>query len=1085
MARTASRQSSRRGSAVASSAAVSASQDDEEDDEEDEEEEDEVTAESAAPARRRRNFAPAANLTKVLQDATRVAEALGKAQKARKEREDRVKDTIEEAKAAGLIVDAPPRPPPAPPAPQEPGAPAAGPTPQDHEASPAPEHAMRQDSVSLSLLASPAPAPEAPTRHMSAIQVPPPSSEAMGEPPAHACTAPHMSPSPTRQREGGHRTRGPQVPFDPYAYGGGYSAQPMGAYLEEMHEDVGDFYEDGQDPGTDTQSSPTSDFFFTSEQITGLCEERHAAAQAGNARRAEEIRETLWRQGIELDDAVGKWVASDGRLGHYEYAPAKPQASPAPRKIDDETYNRLLGKKLASERRLNDAAVAAVAVAAEMTGAEETSDEVRAAVQKAAAAAGVDGDVLATITLTADEPAPAAPPRTPGRLHRTPPPAAASHLDPQMDPHRPFTEAYCDTGYSSIHPQTPERISPTHVDLHMLDGHLQHLADKQASEERHTAAAKAAAAGCRDDEEASWTTPPGGGSSPAHSRSFTSASAQPGPPFAPGERLYYKSAALERLKQEKLERQREAKAQSERDLVTKPKITALAKTVTGGFHERQAEWEKKMKTNREEAKVLMESQHKRSEMEQKRLQSKRAEVVNKRPGAGKGPVAEWHQRAEKYSRKRAEPQPEAASYQPKITQAAAKMAGRGNAAERLYSDAASRRVRLEAKVNEEAERSQYDRATGQLRYTPQTTAASHPSTSPPRSPPGHGQVRGGVLFTRVAKGESQSDQQEAAIHRLLSQGQMATRRRAQREAALNEVEHAKPQMSRMSKEINQRIPRRPLYETASREQSGGVQHGSVLFSKSNGKSDASSVGDFETRTVCSMRSTGSFGEFAQRSAMHEKQRVLKLERMRRSKEVNEMANCTFAPKVSKNSHAIFKLAEQRGRSQSSEYFERDGPPPPLPYVEEEEYQGAEDEDDGYVIPPSPTAYSGYSSGTAPGLNAARRGGGDPNPPPYRSASGSFNLSGMGQQYRMEIGDGYADPASGRSSPAGQGGLFTRRMRPHVEVEADDDGVEVEEDGGAGAGEDGSYLMYAHSAQEALSKWRRVSHHLPESEDEGP
>ena len=66
--------------------------------------------------------------------------------------------------------------------------------------------------------------------------------------------------------------------------------------------------------------------------------------------------------------------------------------------------------------------------------------------------------------------------------------------------------------------------------------------------------------------------------------------------------------------------------------------------------------------------------------------------------------------------------------------------------------------------------------------------------------------------------------------------------------------------------------------------------------------------------MCSTRSTASTSaEFAHRSAMHEQQRLTRLERLRQSKDSEELHGCTFQPSICQSSKTIFKKCTDRER----------------------------------------------------------------------------------------------------------------------------------------------------------------------------
>eukprot|EP01061_Rhynchopus_euleeides_P007719 TRINITY_DN16796_c0_g1_i3.p1 TRINITY_DN16796_c0_g1~~TRINITY_DN16796_c0_g1_i3.p1 ORF type:complete len:523 (+),score=79.53 TRINITY_DN16796_c0_g1_i3:1429-2997(+) len=371
-----------------------------------------------------------------------------------------------------------------------------------------------------------------------------------------------------------------------------------------------------------------------------------------------------------------------------------------------------------------------------------------------------------------------------------------------------------------------------------------------------------------------------------------------------------------------LQHEREMKVMEELASISKtPVITRKAAAIKGDFHARQEEWAQKVRQQKEDARLSKERQQEREGKDQRRVHlSKKTEDLVRRPGGPKGPVGDWESRFAKHCRSKVPVAPDISTFKPKITTAAAKMGNRGNTAERLHNDAVHRVARHEARVLEQVEKDMYDPATGKLRYTPSGNATSQQSkTSLPPSPPG--QVRGTILFTKAPRTDSATERerghrQETVVHRLLSQGQAAERKKAKKKSEITAEEQTghPPQMSKATHEILSRIERRPLHETSSREQRGGVKHGSVLFTKGGGAS-TSSYAESDARTVCSMRSGVSGEEFAQRSLMKEKQRQQRLERMRQNKENAELQDCTFTPAICSTSKMIFKKCTDRERSE--------------------------------------------------------------------------------------------------------------------------------------------------------------------------
>eukprot|EP01059_Diplonema_ambulator_P022494 TRINITY_DN3779_c0_g1_i1.p1 TRINITY_DN3779_c0_g1~~TRINITY_DN3779_c0_g1_i1.p1 ORF type:complete len:838 (+),score=253.64 TRINITY_DN3779_c0_g1_i1:48-2516(+) len=420
-------------------------------------------------------------------------------------------------------------------------------------------------------------------------------------------------------------------------------------------------------------------------------------------------------------------------------------------------------------------------------------------------------------------------------------------------------------------------------------------------------------------------------SSPTHKRGASSSRApsaspninQPSTPdpthkiksLAPGERLYFAGAAREQIKQHKLQQEREAKILDEMSRLSRgPVITTKAKTIKGGFAQRQAEWADKIKASRAEAVCRRDKENELQSQEPRRVvMSKKSEELTR--NGTQGPVKNWSERFEKHCKARGQQEVDPYMFKPNITATAARMHRKGNSGDRLYNDAAVRAMKHEERVNQATEKAMYDSTTGRPRYTPKISTKH---SSPPPSPPS--QVRGSVLFTRVAKKPTEHSDPDAVIHRLLSHGQEAERRRLQKENDNRSAQSSyKPTLSKTTREIVSRIERKPLYETQSKEQQGGVQHGSVLFSKSahgtgGGMSTyAGSVADSERSLT-----NASPEQFAARSAMHEQQRRQKLEKLRRSKDDAEMQACTFAPNICTTSKAIFRKAQAADkRSHSS------------------------------------------------------------------------------------------------------------------------------------------------------------------------
>ena len=101
-----------------------------------------------------------------------------------------------------------------------------------------------------------------------------------------------------------------------------------------------------------------------------------------------------------------------------------------------------------------------------------------------------------------------------------------------------------------------------------------------------------------------------------------------------------------------------------------------------------------------------------------------------------------------------------------------------------------------------------------------------------------------------------------------------------------------------------KMVRRPLYEARPKDIKEGKIHGSVLFSK--GGSSYGGYGGSDAGTVVSSRATTSGDSFAMRSVMHEKQRIAKLEKLRKDKTEQELQNCTFTPSICPISKQLFR-----------------------------------------------------------------------------------------------------------------------------------------------------------------------------------
>eukprot|EP01064_Diplonema_japonicum_P010543 TRINITY_DN17794_c0_g1_i1.p1 TRINITY_DN17794_c0_g1~~TRINITY_DN17794_c0_g1_i1.p1 ORF type:complete len:808 (+),score=196.83 TRINITY_DN17794_c0_g1_i1:44-2467(+) len=404
----------------------------------------------------------------------------------------------------------------------------------------------------------------------------------------------------------------------------------------------------------------------------------------------------------------------------------------------------------------------------------------------------------------------------------------------------------------------------------------------------------------------------------------------------PGERLYFAGAAREQLKQDKLQQERESKILEEMSRLSRgPVITSKAKSVKGGFAQRQAEWASKVKASKDDALTRKNKENTMEDQENRRVaMSKKSEELTR--DRAQGPVKNWGARFEKHCKTRSPAKADPYMFKPNITSTASNLHRKGCSGDRLYNDAAMRAMKHEQRVNKATEKAQYDKTTGKPRYTPSITSKH---TSPPPSPPS--QVRGGMLFTRVSK-KQENPEPDAVIHRLLSQGQQAERRRLQKESLKNESKVHKSKLSKTTQEIVSRIERKPLYETHSKEQEGGVQHGAVLFSKGHNSVGGAST-SYAASVADSERSVAT-EQFATRSAMHEKQRRMKLEKLRKSKADAEMQACTFTPTICNASHNIFKKAGEKAgvRSVSADcvpsyQMEQQVQPPQYDYCDYESY----------------------------------------------------------------------------------------------------------------------------------------------------
>ena len=284
-----------------------------------------ASLDDASPQQGRRRRPIPAGFSKVLQDATRVAEALGKAQRARKERGDRVTSLLEEQRAA------------------------------------------QGEATATATAAATAAVPAVPAGSTGGAGAPP-------VPPAVAA-AQVVDPAAFQVVDAGV-----EVEVEEGVAAGeeeGWLAEVAAAAGGEEEEDEAGWLlraaeVEAAGPGTlvaasqsDAQSGSRGDGysgeveddedelpFLSSAEITEACEERVAALAAGEAGRSEAARQRLFFRGITVDDAQGKWTASDGRIGHYEPPPppsgaqgagAGAGAASGVRQIDGEAYQRLLG----------------------------------------------------------------------------------------------------------------------------------------------------------------------------------------------------------------------------------------------------------------------------------------------------------------------------------------------------------------------------------------------------------------------------------------------------------------------------------------------------------------------------------------------------------------------------------------------------------------------------------------------------------------------------------------------------------------------------------------------------------------------
>ena len=265
-----------------------------------------------------------------------------------------------------------------------------------------------------------------------------------------------------------------------------------------------------------------------------------------------------------------------------------------------------------------------------------------------------------------------------------------------------------------------------------------------------------------------------------------------------GERMYFKGAALEQLKQERLQHEREAKVMSEITQISQPVITARAHNITSDFATRQAAWSAKVAASREAA-INRQEQEKRDNLnaDSKVFMTQRSQKLVGHKNSG--PMSDWEARFQKHNQRKNAILPAASSFKPNITSAAAKLKTTGPASDRLYEDAAKRQLKREHTLHRSLEEDRFDPQTGVPRYAPRTTHRSGSPTDTEISRTTCSTQRGGITFHKSPSVMSRSKTEaDAVIHRLLSHGQATTRKLQKREqdsrAAL-ELGH-KPKLSR-------------------------------------------------------------------------------------------------------------------------------------------------------------------------------------------------------------------------------------------------------------------------------------------------
>ena len=343
-----------------------------------------------------------------------------------------------------------------------------------------------------------------------------------------------------------------------------------------------------------------------------------------------------------------------------------------------------------------------------------------------------------------------------------------------------------------------------------------------------------------------------------------------------GHRLYYNGVARQLETKEKLQLQRERTLVEEAQLAQRPAITekAMRKPSKGIFYADHSDmWSKQRDANIEHIRRAVIERELHVCPGTPFINDKSIDIVESNPDY-KHPVDGWHERFTQYiAKKHVSNHNPSLTFTPNINSNSVRRDGDVSIGDRLYDENERRKDKYRKLCAAEWARRLKDPHTGQPLFYP---------------------------LTQNLNTHSQDQTQEEMFERLHDNAHERTvklARRQEQKVAQDSNLTFTPVLSKTSQVLATQIERAPLY-----------------YIKQRGKSvnDASMSRSMSERNLIA---PGQEGDFYLRSQHLERDRLKRLEKIQREKDMREREECTFQPRITENSKNLF-MSQLLGNSRS-------------------------------------------------------------------------------------------------------------------------------------------------------------------------